>query len=115
MSATAKKLFDDISQFIAESQALLEKGAMMELGGLDKNIKSLCDAVLKLSQEDRLKYADKLQGLYNDLTVLGEKLAAKRDSVATDIRHLADHKKALSAYHIADSRDGFGKKDEDKK
>ena len=37
----AEKLFRDISQFIAESRSMLEAGAIMELAGLDDQVRML--------------------------------------------------------------------------
>jgi hypothetical protein len=108
----AQQLFLEVEQFIAEGRALLDQGALMELAGLDEQVRILCDRVLQLSQEERLVYADKLQKLLGDLTALGETMAQKRDLIAEEIRGLSHHKKASTAYRVADSRDDFGERDE---
>ncbi len=108
-----EKLFQDVSAFITESRALLEKGAMMELDGLDAEVKRLCDAVLGLSQEQRIQYADKLQFLMKGLSALGDEMIQQRDAVVLEMRGLNQYRKAHVAYSTADATDAFGKKKED--
>lgn len=110
---TTETLFDDIASFVKESQMLLEQGAFVELAGLDEQVKILCDAVLHLTQEDRIRHAGRLQELLGELKALGEALVTQRDRVGDEIQGLSQHKKASVAYRIADSRDGFGPKEED--
>ena len=105
-----EKLFTDISQFIAESRALLDKGAMVELAGLDGRIKTLCGNVMKLSQEERIEYGAKLQTLLTELTALGDEMLAQRETLAKAILHLADHRKASTAYLITEASDKKGDK-----
>ncbi|MDE3060120.1 MAG: hypothetical protein KGJ06_03840 [Pseudomonadota bacterium] len=104
----AEALLEDIEQFIGESRALLQQGAMMELAGLDVQVESLCEAALRLSGEDRKRYADRLQSLLEELTKLGEEMAASRDAVSAELRDINRHRKAHTAYRMADAK---GKKD----
>jgi len=113
MTAPTEKLFDDIAQFIAESNAIIERGAFMELAGLDDQVRTLCDMVLQLSQAERLRYADRLQYLLGELKKLGESMTAERDRVGNEMRGVPEHKKASVAYRVADSRDGFGARDDE--
>ncbi|MFO0389257.1 MAG: hypothetical protein ACK502_06010 [Alphaproteobacteria bacterium] len=114
MSAESpEKLFQDVSAFISESRTLLEKGAVMELDGLDAEVRRLCDAVLGLSQEQRIVYADKLQVLMKGLSALGDEMAKQRDAVVSEMRGLNQYRKAHVAYSTADATDDFGKKKED--
>jgi hypothetical protein len=109
-SQKAEVLFADIAQFVSDSQSLLEQGAILELAGLDENVRMLCEQVLELSQDERIQYADHLQTLMADLQKLGEMLVAHRDSMGDDIRGLPQHRKASTAYRTADATDDFGKK-----
>jgi len=113
MSQSTQQLFDDIAQFIAASRALIDQGAYMALSGLDDQVQALCQEVLQLSQAERLRYADRLQFLLAELQSLGETMALQRDRVGDEIREIPQHKKASVAYRTADSRDDFGKRDEE--
>ncbi len=108
---TTEALFNDISKFISDSRELLKRGAVMELSGLDDNVKELCEEVMRLSQDDRLQHADRLQELFAELKLLGEELSSQRDSLADDIRGASDHKKATAAYRSAPAGDGRGSKE----
>ncbi|MFW0777048.1 MAG: hypothetical protein ACN2B6_04950 [Rickettsiales bacterium] len=108
---TTEALFNDISKFISDSRELLKRGAVMELSGLDDNVKELCEEVMRLSQDDRLQHADRLQELFAELKLLGEELSSQRDSLADDIRGASDHKKATAAYRSAPAGDGSGSKE----
>ncbi len=106
-------LFNEIEQFIVESKAMLASGAMLEMYGLDDQVRSLCETVLQLSQEDRLACSERMQVLLAELKTLGEAMVANRDQLAEEIRGLSQQKKAVHAYKVADSRDDFGKRDGD--
>jgi len=105
---TTEALFSDISKFISDSRDLLKRGAIMELSGLDENVKNLCEEIMRLSQDDRLQHADRLQELFAELKSLGEELASQRDSLSDDIRGASDHKKATAAYRSAPASNGEG-------
>ena len=100
-----EQLFDDIAQFVAESRALLKKGAVMDLAGLDQRVMLLCEEALLLPQSERVRYAKQLQQLLNDLNALGKELEASRDAVAEEMRNTPQHKKAHVAYRKTEASD----------
>ena len=104
---TTEQLFDQVESFINESSELLEADKLIELGGLDHQVMSLCETILHLSQEERLKYNQRLQQLLGDLQKLGENLVKRRDIVAEEIRGLGQHKKATTAYRVTESIDSY--------
>ena len=106
-------LFSEISQFIAESRSLLDSGALMEMHGLDEQVRVLCEAVLQLSQEERVAASVPMQKLLTDLKKLGEDMVISRDKLADEVRQLSSQKKAAHAYKIVDASDSFGKRDDD--
>jgi hypothetical protein len=106
-------LLTKISGFVSESRELLKSDSMMDMQGLEARVQDLCQLVLSLSQDDRVKYADKLQVLLGDIGKLGEEMASLRDAMADEIRSLSKHKKATVAYKVADATDGFGKRNEE--
>ncbi len=99
-----QELFNNVAKFIADSKNLLEKGGAVELAGLDKQVHNLCNQILELSSEDRIKYADSLQILLNELNILGQDLTTQREALANEIRYLSSHKKASVAYKTADAK-----------
>jgi Mg2+ and Co2+ transporter CorA len=105
-------LLDRIGVFVAESREMVKSGAMMDIEDLEKKVSELCDMVLSLSQADRLRYADKLQLLLADIGKLGEEMTTLKDAMGDEIKSLSNVKKASVAYRVADSRDGYGKKDD---
>lgn len=113
---TAKKteeLFVNISQFVEESHALLKQGAILEMEGLDECVRVLCEEVIKLSQEERVRYAVDLQKLFLDLKALGETLQEKRDAIAAEISNLSQFRKASVAYRSGDTADAAAPKAKD--
>jgi hypothetical protein len=108
-----EQLFSRIEEFVTQSRELVSHGAMLEIEGLEARIESLCEMVLGLSQEDRLRYADKLQVLLADIGKLGEEMMALRDVMGDEIRSLTSVKKASVAYRVADASDSYGKRKDD--
>lgn len=114
MSAKATdSLFREIEHFISESRKLLQSGDYLEMSGLDDQVRSLCETVLLLSQEERIAYADRLQKLLADLKALGDAMVVQRDQLADEIRSVSHHKKASKAYKIVDASDDYGSRDDD--
>ena len=81
----AEKVFNAISQYVAHSKAQLEAGQVVDLSDLDTYVQTLCEVILELSQEERLRYADRLQKLLGDVSALGETLMQKRDELGVEI------------------------------
>ena len=108
-----EKILDEVAAFIAESRALIDKGAFLELDGLDEQVKQLCDMVMGLSKEQRMQCADKMEVLVQELNALAAELTVQREAVASEIRGLGEHRKAHVAYSAADATDAFGKKKDD--
>lgn len=108
---TPDALFAEVQSFIEESRALLRKGAMMELAGLDDQVKKLCVSATRLSQEERRAYADRLQALLDELTALGDEMVKSRDAVGEKLRNIDTHKKAHKAYRVVEA--SVGKKEEE--
>ena len=99
-----KEIIQNIAKFVEDNRELLEKGHNVEMAGLDKQVANLCESVLKLSDEERLEYADSFQELLHELTKLGEDLNNRKDAIANEIRYLSSHKKASVAYKVADAK-----------
>jgi hypothetical protein len=98
-------LFQQVTQFIDESNTLLKDGAFVQLTDLDVQVDALCKEVLKLSGEQRVEYAERLQQVVASLQQLGENLAAARDEVNKQIGELPTHKKAHVAYQKMEASD----------
>jgi len=106
--ANPEALFEDILQFVAQSRELLKNGAMMDLAGLDSRVMLLCEETLLLSQEQRLHYAERLQQLLGELTSLGKEMTVQRNRIEEEMRSLPQHKKATTAYRVAEESDKEG-------
>lgn len=108
----AMQLFSDISDYIASSMALLEKGEVENLSGLDQKIQHLCETIVHLSESDRLLYAEKLEQLNIDLLHLSDAMHRHKATITAEINKTSNVRKASIAYKTADARDDFGKKNE---
>ncbi len=113
MTTETEKLFSDIHKFVSVGRTLMREGKIMELNGLDDQVKILCETVLQLTQEERIIYADWLQELLGDLKTLGDELVVQRDLVADEIRGMPSHQKANVAYRKVDASDGYHERDPD--
>lgn len=108
-------LFSTIESFVSESQRLLEEGTLVDATGLDDHVRSLCEAVMALSQEQRLIHAERMQELLLQLNQLGAAMVAQRDALAEELRGLQQKKKAHQAYKSADAVDHRFGRPSDKK
>lgn len=108
-----EQLFAEIGQFITDSRTLLDSGAMMEMQGLDDQVRTLCERIFQLSPEDRIAAAEPMHKLLNDLKEFGEDLVAQRERFADDIRSLSHQKKAAHAYKVVDASDDYGNREDE--
>lgn len=113
MSREPEKLLEELSVFIAESRKLVDKGAFVQLAGMDKQMRALCDEALKLSGEQRKQYASRLQKLFDEVKMLGDAMQSTRDAMFKEIQGLSGHRKANVAYQTTDSLDRRAKKTEE--
>ena len=72
-------------------------------------MRGLCEAVLQLSQDERIIYADRLQILLGGLKELGESIVVQRDKLAD----LPPFKKADSAYRAFGAASGDNDNEEE--
>lgn len=107
-----EELFSGIEAFISESRRIMDEGNLVDTTGLDEQVKTLCEAVLQLSQAERVAHADRMQALLQQLNTLGQEMIAQRDELAAELRGLQSHKKANRAYKIVDASDAYGRRDD---
>lgn len=110
-NTTPELLFEQIEKFIAESRHLLAEGSLVELDGLDNQVRHMCQVVLELTQEERVKHADRMQQLLWSLGDLGEAMSHYREAMAEEIRHLSQHRRANVAYQTVENIDNYKKED----
>jgi hypothetical protein len=103
--------FTEMEKYIADSRKTLAEGKDLSLDGMDKRIAELCDKVWELMPEQRTLYEDRLRTLLENLNALGLEMKAQMEG----IKDIPQHRRANVAYKTADSRDNFGRRDEDKK
>jgi len=101
--------FSEMEDYIHDSRIKLSRGEDFDMAGLDAKIESLCDRVLDMPEKERLMYEDRLKQLLDGLNTLGLELRDKIEG----IKELPTHKRAHAAYKTADSRDNFGKRDDE--
>ncbi|MDX2112208.1 MAG: hypothetical protein SFW63_00525 [Alphaproteobacteria bacterium] len=103
------ELLTQIAAYITESRELLERGDVVELSDLDGRIARLCEASLALSAEEKRRHAAALEQLLDDLTQLGNLLQEKRGLVMHEMKASGAHRKAASAYRMAERPPADGK------
>lgn len=102
-------LFAEVETTIREGQAKLDERADFDLSGLQHQVESLCNYVTSQPQEIQQSLVPRLSNILQDLTMLGQGLKAE----IGEPQKLQNRKAAHVAYKIADSRDNFGKRDDD--
>ena len=106
-------LFDKVTQFVNESHALLAAGAFIELAGLDDHVRTLCEALIQLSQAERIQHAQRIQQLLLSISELEKSMMQCRDKMAVEMRGLSTHQKANVAYRTVESIDAYKRDDEE--
>lgn len=101
-------LFSEMERYISESRSHVADGKDISLQSLDANIEKLCNMVLTLTPEDQEIYEPRLQGLLLNLNALGLEMKEQNS-----LHELPMRRNASVAYKTADSRDNFGKRDEE--
>ena len=112
MSAAECKVtpfFAEMEHFIGECRKMVDEGQEPDMQGLDNKTGTLCEMILALSQDERVLHERRLQELLASLNTLGNEMRIKEG-----IKEIPQHRNASVAYKTADSRDNFGKRDEEK-
>lgn len=100
--------FKEMETYISESRIAVASGKEIDLHGLNVKIEELCNMILNLSPDDQRLYEDRLQELLSSLNSLGLEMKAQ-----FEVMDFAAHRQANVAYKTADSRDNFGKRDDE--
>lgn len=107
-------MLQDVMGQLVHGQQTLEKGFVIDLSGMEREVEELCKAVLALPVQERENYAAGLEKLYRSLADFGDDLTKARDEIRRQIQTISSHRKANVAYKTADSRDEFGAHPNDK-
>lgn len=103
----------NLSQWIAESKVIVAADELVDLSGMDQYVAALCEAVEKLSPEERMRHTEKLQQLHDDVGVLCRLMEEKKAALGGEIRQASQFTKATSAYRITDKIGEWVKPDDD--
>lgn len=114
MSREPQKLLEEIAVFIMESRKLLENGEIIQLAGMDRQIRALCDEVMSLNSEQRRQYAEPMKKLFDEVKQLGDTMESTRADLLKEIRGVSNHQKANVAYQTSDSLDRRSKQEDQK-
>lgn len=97
-ASTARNLVSDLGLYIETAKDIVAKGDYVSLNGLDTQVETLCNAILNLSAEEAKTYADDLDRLMMELTVLQRSFIESRDQLRGELDGLTRHKQASMAY-----------------
>lgn len=97
-SSTPDELLVGLDAYISEAGALLDEKNMIDLAGLDAVVDVLCARILKLSEADRVGYADKLDELGARLSILQKQMVATQETLKKELETASARQKASKAY-----------------
>lgn len=103
---SAEFLYEQIESFVSHSRRQLAAGVITDLTGMDRKVSHVCSAVLALPREEAVRFADRLEGLLEQVRALGEELEAARDATQAEIEGVHHQHKAHKAYKASDAMDG---------
>jgi hypothetical protein len=87
-----------LEEAVAAAQALTERNEAVDLAGIDDRVEEIIDAVRRLPPSERSRVKPRLVSLMSGLDDLARCIQAARDSIAADLRGLADGQRAAAAY-----------------
>ncbi len=108
MSQHVGSFFSNMEEYIASSRAAVAAGDDLDMAGLDNAIETLCDMIQTMPAGDQQLYEPRLQDLLMSLNALGQEMKAQ-----AGLQDIPKHRNASVAYKTADSRDNFGKRDDE--
>ena len=106
---TIDELFGEVEMMMTRFNAKFHDPMSVDMGGMEQQVASLCDAVAELPKPDQVQYIGKLTTILESLNSLGTRLKEQLAEPA----ELPKLRSASVAYKTADSRDNFGKRDSD--
>ncbi len=71
-AAAVGKRLQTIVDYVRDCQARVNKGEIMDLQGLDKNVISLCDDIANLPEEESRALEGRMSGLIDSLEALAQ-------------------------------------------
>lgn len=104
MGSTGKpsQLFQEIRDYITESQEILARGEYLELSDLGMKVERLCSGVANLPQEEGRKHLKELDALMGELDLLQKDLIESRDRLKDELGGVSKHQQAARAYKTLD-------------
>lgn len=108
----ARQLVAEISTYIAQAKAALEKGVLIDLAGLDSQIRLLCEEIIRMPVGESRPFREVLAELSDELGLLRDALGAARSDVQDQLEALNMRQKAAHAYkktEVAEVRDAKNK------
>lgn len=100
---TADALFNDITAYVDEANALLAARDTLTLAGLDTAVEALCARIMALDVLSATEYTAKLEGLMASIDHLQHNMIALQNEVTNTLNSLGAQKKASRAYNNAPS------------
>ena len=102
-SRSAQALFDDITAYVDQANALVKSRDTVMLAGLDNAVDALCKRIMAMDILAAKEFAGKLDGLMASIVGLQDNMVALQSEVAATINGLGAQKKANRAYTSAPS------------
>lgn len=99
---SAKKLIDQVHQFIRDSRHLLSQGKEVELAPLQGQVEGLCQAIATMPKETGKNYEGHLLELMGELSMLEQELKSAQAKIRDELAGLSLYRKASVAYKSAD-------------
>lgn len=100
---TPRELLDGILAFIATTREHVEEGGEVDLDGLDEKVRELCEAVLDMPKPEADTYAEELQTMAEDLTLLKASMEKAQKEVRQQVEALNLRHKAAKAYKTSEA------------
>lgn len=93
-----QELLDGIMSYIRDARGIINKGDFIELGGLDKRVQELCEAIQGLTVEDSMFFKGDLDNMMTELNMLQDEFKKMRESLGGELNDAGKHQQAAKAY-----------------
>jgi len=98
MSKAPEEMFGEVVAYVEQARGMMARGEWVDLKGLDRQVREVCEAIGSLSREQAQEYLPELQFLQELVGELEQEMRGQQDAVREELKGAGTLQRATKAY-----------------